>query len=135
MTIHPPPEPVFGLPPPEELEEVECRDTWGDDDEIFARYVKWLPSEMIVEFAIMQYTRRDGTWFQVARVDSCHPGIVHIHQLRRGANDDQGHVRVLGQISAEGWEEVDSWYDQSLTLIEKNWREYVRKWEEGTRDR
>lgn len=136
MTIKPPPDPVFGLPPPEELEEVESRNTLGSTNhEIQVRYLKWLPSEMIVEFAIMQYTWADGEWQQVARIDSCHPGVVHAHQLRRGDNDDQGHIRDLGQVSADGWEEVDRWYDQSLTLMEKDWREYLRKWEEGRRDR
>lgn len=132
MTIRPPAEPVFGLPPPEELEEVESRNEI-DGDEIQVRYVKWMPSEIIVEFAIMHFTWCDGKWQQVARVDSCHPGIVHIHQLKRGSSDEQGAVRILGHVSAEGYEEVDSWYDKALTLMQDNLHEHVRRFG-GDRD-
>src|SRR5688572_23910424 len=122
MGIKPPPDPVYGLPPPEELEEVESRDQLGNTNhEIQVRYVKWLPSEMIVEFAIMLYTRVDGAWHQFSRIDSCHAGVVHRHQLKRGG-DDQGTITELGHVSADGWDEVDRWYDQSLTLMEKDWR-------------
>jgi len=127
-TILPPDDPAYELPPPEECEDVTWPHVLSPRDELRARMNLWQGTRM-VEFAITQIRRdADGTWQEVARVDTCH-GVVHKHQLWRGSSDTVGQRTELERIPPErGWETVDKWYDLALTLMQDGWQENLRLW-------
>ena len=128
MSSHPPPELTYGLPPPDQLEEMQDRYSLANNQELHYRVKLWVPrNSLIVEFAIMHNVFCDDRWQPVVRVDSCHPGIVHLHQLSRGSSDDRGQIRILKEISAEGWEEVDECYYEMLTLVQNQQHEHLRR--------
>jgi hypothetical protein len=131
LTIQPPQPPAYELPPPEECEEIEGSVGLDDEDELRIRFVLWKDRYM-VEFAIVQLTRINGHWTQVARIDTCH-AHVHRHQLRRDSPGDVlGTVYPLEAIPAVGgWEVVDRRYEESLTLMHTEWQTYLRRWNGG----
>lgn len=127
MTIPPDPEPEYHLPPPEECEEYEGGEILSINHELRTCMSLWLGRYM-VKFSVMQYYRPGGSWEQVARIDTCHK-MVHRHQLQRGSSDNHGVVvQDYAAIPANGgWEVVDNWYGESLTLMHRLWQDNLRQ--------
>jgi hypothetical protein len=119
---------VYTFPP---RDECVCEDhpvALGPDDEL--RCIWYTADETYkVDFTIVQMARVDGVWVQIARID-CKHSEVHMHQLHRDdPNDDVGTRTIFEVIPAvRGWETVDRWYDQALTLMENKWQENKRRW-------
>ncbi|WP_157631233.1 DUF7718 family protein [Catelliglobosispora koreensis] len=128
MTIHPPTDPQYELPPPEECEDETWPVVLAPRHELRARRNVWRDC-YIVEFAIMQIVLIDGHWREIARIDTCHSS-VHRHYLRKDHPEDSVGIRVeIAPIPmSNGWEVVDSWYDRSLKLMEDEWQENLRRW-------
>ena len=127
MTIHPPPDPVYLLPDPN-----ECVDeTWPEGldpyNELRARYVLW-ESRLIVDFAITQVTLADDGWRKVARIDCAH-GVIHRHQFKAGSDVTVARIEYAPIPTDEaGWVFVNDWYDQALKLMLDEWQESLRRW-------
>lgn len=128
MTVHPQRKPLYQPPPKEECVE----ETWplaiGAEDELRCRWSLWRETYK-VDFAIVQVVRADGGWWEIARID-CEHGDVHHHQLYRAKPKDTLGTRVRLQLIPvkRGWETVDKWYGQALTLMLDQWQESKRKW-------
>jgi hypothetical protein len=129
LTIAPPADPPFELPPPEECEETAGGIVLAVGHELRIRFVLWNDRHM-VEFAIMQIVRRGGKWHQVTRIDTCH-SAVHRHWLKESDPDNTvGRIEDLEVIPAsEGWLVVDRWYDIALKKMQTEWEETCRRWE------
>lgn len=134
MTI-PPPLPIqpaeYGLPDPDETEEVSSRVALESGHELYVRFVMWR-DRLIVEFAIGQIVRHNGRWVEVARIDTCHLSI-HRHQLKKSEpGNTVGEREILEEIPPENpWAVVDQWYERSLKMMEDDWTETLRRWRHG----
>jgi hypothetical protein len=128
-----PPEPTgYGLPDPDECEEVEDRIVLGPGGhELYVRFVLWR-EQLIVEFAVGQIVRHNGRWAEVARIDTCH-GNVHHHQLKKSEpRNTVGDRVVLEDLPTDNpWTVVDRWYGEALQRMEQEWTETLRRWRHG----
>jgi len=80
----------------------------------------------IVEFALSAQIERDGTWHSIARIDTRHEE-VHLHILnRRGDTIVRRVIRII-----RGPEDVDSGWDESVTVLTDDWEEHERRWTNG----
>lgn len=128
MAMFPQREPVYEPPPKEECEPDTYPLIIGDDDELRCRWLLWRET-FKVDFAIVHVVRVAGEWHEVARID-CEHGDVHHHQLKRSKPGDSVGVRTRLELIpvTRGWETVDKWYGQALTLMYDNWEKHKRIW-------
>lgn len=128
MTIHPQRAPIYTPPAREECEEVTYPHVLTLEDELRCRWWLWQDTYN-VDFAIVQLVRVDGEWHEVARIDCAH-GDVHHHQLFRASPSDTVGIRKRLELIPvqRGWETVDRWYGQALTLMENEWQDSKRRW-------
>jgi len=84
--------------------------------------------DRLLEFALIQQTRREGQWLDVLEADSKH-GSVHVHRLIRSTCRRVGQPEVLKRI--ERLADVQDGYNQAYSFVVDNWREQVRRWNDG----
>jgi hypothetical protein len=132
MSEAPPEPPDYELPDPEDCEEYNDGLVLKAENELRTRISLW-KSRLIVEFAVMQIVRHNGRWVEVARIDTCHHGSVHKHQLSKSRPDDRvGRRDEIEKIpSTNGWAVVDENYDRALQLMKADWTENLRRWRRG----
>ena len=127
MTITPPHYKPPPVPPAVETTfPVELTET----DEFRIRQVMW--SRRIVDFAIVQLYREEDALNQVAKIDCCHSKI-HRHQYTRDGGDLYDHLEIKA-IPADGgdrWSIVHAGYYDALGLMQEEWEDNRRRWQDG----
>ncbi|TKA09509.1 DUF7718 family protein [Actinacidiphila oryziradicis] len=114
-------------PPAEEL---NFRLEFTETDEFRVRQV--LYRDFIVDFAIMQMVREDGSWVHVARIDCCH-STIHRHQFTHAGDDLYDHLEITA-IPPDGgdrWSIVHAGYFSALGTMQEEWAENLRRWRDG----
>jgi len=122
------PVPSFYTPPPLEIcdEEPSYPIELTDSDRLHIRMR--LYGGKVVEFAIMQMTRRRGQWHEVFRVDCCH-GWIHSHRFTQGGEEKTIRITEIPRANDhEAWDVIGAGYDKAHEQIIENWEAHLEHW-------
>lgn len=88
--------------------------------------------DRIVDFAVIQVSRVDDSWVQVARVD-CDGGSVHRHQFTQDGVDLMDHLLLapIPEGTNGAWNVIEEWFDRAVRMMEDEWEGNHWRWEHG----
>lgn len=133
MTAPPEEPPRWVRPPASECEEQAYSHTpAGADpanDRVTVRMACLVTTGEMVEFAIVQTTRRGNKWHEVARADSSHEDEVHIHRFGRRGGELGGPPEHLKPVVCAA--DLADGYDLAYHRIIDNWAENKARWLDG----
>lgn len=85
---------------------------------------------MVVDFAVVQVFHLDGVPCRVAKID-CDRGRVHRHQYIKSTGEDiLDHELMIVIPQRKPFEVVDEWYDRSLHMMQYEWNDNFRRWDD-----
>lgn len=119
------PDAIYEPPPPSACLTTGSALALGSNDklEVHLRCYK----TRVVHFSMEQWTRLDGSWLRVARIDTSQ--TIHFHQFDRHGNELESHA-LIEKIpgSPEGQEIVHNGYAAAYVRMVQDWEKHLRRW-------